>query len=429
MIRWIHMVALPVLLSFSNVSSSGEQPRLPQYDDQTHMGVASCASGVCHGSVRPRTGTSVLQNEYVIWSRMDHHRIAYNTLLTERSKNIANKLGLPNAHEADVCLDCHGDNVPEARQGEKFQITDGVGCEACHGGAGNYLARHDDKETSRQENIDAGLYPTDQPEARARLCLSCHMGLTDKMATHDIMGAGHPRLSFELDTFGILQPAHYRVDEEYKASKWHGSSLTTWIIGQIESARQSLELIRDTLHTDKLFPELSLFDCQACHHPVSEQRWQPLESVGLPPGSVRLNDAHLVMLFAIAQVTDPAIEARLKEQVRGLHADVARGDSVEERVEALMEILDQLREKSVPARNNFDVDLLEEVVELSSGGKVIDYAVAEQAVMAVDMLLSAIDRRQQRKDWLDRLYATVDNEDHFRPAKFAAVMEDFNDLK
>lgn len=423
MTRWIFPA---LLLVSSSIAAEQIQTRLPQYDDRTHMGVASCASGVCHGSVRPRTGTSVLQNEYVVWSRVDHHRIAYKTLLTDRSKSIANKLGLANAHEADICLDCHADNVPETRRGEKFLIDDGVGCEACHGGAEQYLAPHANQETSRKENVEAGLYPTDRPVARARLCLSCHMGLADKMATHEIMGAGHPRLSFELDTFGILQPAHYTVDDEYKTSKWHGSSLTTWIIGQIESARQSLRLIDGQLYADGLFPELSLFDCQACHHPMSERRWQPLERVGLPPGSVRLNDAHFVMLFAIAGVTDPDVEAQLKEQIRGLHADVADGQDLGGRMATIMTMLDRLGEESVPASGEFAPRLLEEIINLCSGGQVIDYVVAEQAVMAVDMLLSTIDKREQREDWLDRLYTTVDNEDHFSPTRFSAVIENFH---
>ena len=87
----------------------------------------------CHGSVRARDATNVAQNEYVIWTRRDRHRAAYNTLLTDDSKRCKN-LGLKSAHEADMCLDCHADNVAVEKRGERFQIDDGVGCEACHGG-------------------------------------------------------------------------------------------------------------------------------------------------------------------------------------------------------------------------------------------------------------------------------------------------------
>ena len=93
-----------------------EAEQLPQYAPQDHLGVATCASGVCHGSVRAREATAVSQNEYVIWSRRDRHRAAYNTLLTDQSKSIAKNLGLKNAHEADMCLDCHADNVAVENQ-------------------------------------------------------------------------------------------------------------------------------------------------------------------------------------------------------------------------------------------------------------------------------------------------------------------------
>ena len=112
-----------------------EAEQLPQYAPQYHLGVATCASGVCHGSVRAREATAVSQNEYVIWSRRDRHRAAYNTLLTDQSKSIAKNLGLKNAHEADMCLDCHADNVAVENRGERFQISEGFGCEACHGGS------------------------------------------------------------------------------------------------------------------------------------------------------------------------------------------------------------------------------------------------------------------------------------------------------
>jgi hypothetical protein len=59
------IVSILVCLTGATTSLAAE---LPQYDGQMHLGVASCASGVCHGSVRPRSGTRVLQNEYVTWS-------------------------------------------------------------------------------------------------------------------------------------------------------------------------------------------------------------------------------------------------------------------------------------------------------------------------------------------------------------------------
>ena len=272
------------------IATAGAGAELPQYSKALHLGVASCASGVCHGSVSPRSSTDILQNEYVVWSRLDRHKNAYSTLLSARSKKIARNLGLKNAHEAKICLDCHADNVAAAKKGTRFQIEDGIGCEACHGGAENYLTSHTDKGVSREQNLSNGLYATDQIAERAVLCFSCHIGSEGKIASHEIMGAGHPRLSFELDTFGVLQPAHYVVDEKYRERKWAGSSLTTWALGQVEASKQTLRLIESKLGGNQLFPELSLFDCHACHHVMSKKRWQQQDRIRQPPGTVRLND-------------------------------------------------------------------------------------------------------------------------------------------
>ena len=138
---------------------------------------------------------------------------------------IAERLGLGPAAQADACLDCHADNVPEALRGERFQLSDGVGCEACHGGAGDWLVAHyNDPGAGHASNVKAGLYPADDLMARGSLCLSCHLGTADKFATHRMMAAGHPRLTFELDTFTELwrlagsQP-HYQVDDDYRHRK------------------------------------------------------------------------------------------------------------------------------------------------------------------------------------------------------------------
>ena len=417
----ILMCTSAMLLFASNVIAE-----LPQYDDTKHLGVASCASSVCHGSVQSRSSTAVRQNEYVIWSRRDRHRISYTTLLNEESKAIAKKLGLINAHEADICLDCHADNVAVELRGPKFQIDDGIGCEGCHGGAENYISSHVDSDTSRIEKLDAGLYPTDDAHARAKLCLSCHLGVGNKMATHEIMGAGHPRISFELDTFSALQPAHYVMDKDYRENKWSGSSVELWSVGQIEASRQTLMLISERLHSKGLFPELALFDCHSCHHSMSDQKWQANERSNLSPGSVRLNDANFVMLFAIASVVSPDMEKSLKASLKGLHSSVNNGGDVKQRISGLLIILDRLdSDLDAADLDSMTTKLRKTIVKRAAAGKLNDYVGAEQATMALDMLLSLEGERSKHAKWLDKLYDSVSDEDHFEPYKFSKVMRQF----
>src|SRR5271168_2033529 len=45
-----------------------------------YSGPGSCAASNCHGSVTPRTTTSVRQTEYSIWASQDRHGRAYTVL-------------------------------------------------------------------------------------------------------------------------------------------------------------------------------------------------------------------------------------------------------------------------------------------------------------------------------------------------------------
>lgn len=321
-----------------------------------------------------------------------------------------------------MCLDCHADNVPVENRGERFQLDDGVGCEACHGGAETYISTHVDDAATHASNIEDGLYETAEPRSRAKLCLSCHLGTSDKMASHDIMGAGHPRISFELDTFGWLQPAHYVVDNDYRERKWAGSSVEVWTVGQVEAARQTLDLINGRLRTGGLFPELALFDCHACHTPMSEQGWAKGGSA-LPPGSVRLNDANFVMLYAIASVFDPAAEKGLKQGMSRLHKGVNKGQNVDAAMSQLLAQLNQLDTKidasSIMGRSD---DLIAAILRTATRSRMVDYVAAEQAVMAVDMLLSATGQRSGHADWLNKAYDSLSNEDKFDSQRFSRVM-------
>ena len=91
---------------------------VPAIDADTHLGVASCASSVCHGKLAEQEQENVWLNEFRIWSNEDRHARAYKTLLNKDSKRIARNLGLANAHTADICLDCHADNVPAEKRGK-----------------------------------------------------------------------------------------------------------------------------------------------------------------------------------------------------------------------------------------------------------------------------------------------------------------------
>ena len=67
-----------------------------------HLGVASCATSVCHGKETEQTGRDVALNEYRIWLEQDRHSQAYRALDGPRSRQIAANLGLPSATTAKI---------------------------------------------------------------------------------------------------------------------------------------------------------------------------------------------------------------------------------------------------------------------------------------------------------------------------------------
>jgi len=185
------------------------------------------------------------------------------------------------------------------------------------GGSQQWIESHTEDNVTHAQNLAKNMYPTEDGFARARLCLSCHYGTGDKLATHRVMGAGHPRLSFELETFTANQPSHYRVDADYLQRKGDFGGFSMWVVGQLETVKSSLGLMQEYLISEhQLVPELYFYDCHACHHPMSDSRWEPTAAkAGVPPGVIRLNDANLLMLLELTRVVLPEHSSRLKAAV------------------------------------------------------------------------------------------------------------------
>lgn len=417
-------VALLYWLIITPVSSTP----LPYQSSEKHLGVASCASSVCHGSIRPNDKYNLPLNEYVIWSQRDSHAKAYETLLSKESKAIAAKLGLRNAHTARICLDCHADNVSKKQRGKGFQLTDGVSCEACHGGSENWIETHANKDVNHQDNVRRGMYPTADFLERANLCLSCHYGNDDKFASHQIMGAGHPRLSFELDTFQALQPAHFQIDEDYKKRKPTASHTKTWALGQIAATKTQLHLLQGRLFSQpSVFPELALFDCHACHtNSMHKLDWRRRINTALSrPGSVPIADGHLRMASVIASQINKSDARKLVELSQALQK--ASGEN-RQRIVNISRRLQKVVEKisSNLARKEFGhtekQQILFNLINMGIKGNFRDYIGAEQAVMAIELIIIDLDKKNQSRQQLDELYKLVKNDETYQPIQFMRAL-------
>ncbi len=413
--------------------------KIPSQDGEIHLGVASCAGSTCHGALAPLPGSNVLQNEYITWQEKDKHSRAYKVLLNDRSKRIAKNLGLKSAHKAQVCLNCHTDNVNAKFRHSTFKLSDGVTCESCHGGAGRWIGTHITPTATHKNNVANGLYPTADPISRAKMCLSCHFGDETRFITHRIMGAGHPRMSFELDTFTAIEPAHFVIDKDYtRRGKINAGSVKTWAIGQVIAINLMLDVLRDpNRNMDGFFPELIVFDCHGCHSPMSKLQWSKREGTGsLGPGIPRFNDSNLLMLMVITSQIDSKISEELKSGLISLHESMRKDrDSMIKSASNLKIVTNKLVQKF--SKHNFEVkdmiNMLNTIVDNAINGNYIDYPVAEQASMAIGSIvkgmtdIGAIDKSKIKvvNNQLEKIYIAVDDPEKFEPSSFIASLKNF----
>ncbi len=411
------------------VFTAGQSQAIEDIFKDKHLGVATCANSVCHGKRGGASSTNVLQNEFVTWSQEDSHSKAYSTLFNEKSKSIAKKLNLKSAHSAKICLDCHADNAPVSMRGPKFQISDGVGCESCHGGSERWIKSHTISNRTHDANLQEGMFPTETGVDRAKLCLSCHLGTKNKLASHFIMGAGHPRLSFELETFTVNQPEHYQVDADYLERKGQFKGFSIWLVGQFEMAKSYTNLFQHYLEVENGFiPELSFFDCHSCHHPMEPVQWQPSRFNGsLPPGVLRPNQSYYSLLTDLLAVYAPERLAVLRAMIEKTeHAATKNRIELIEAVSNLNKTIASIQGNVVidPSDKSKITELRSVIAKNASEGAYRDYAVAEQAFLAIESLTYEIGDQGKVSTELDKLYESLESEHDFNQREFIRMSKE-----
>lgn len=414
----------------------------PAMAQDVHLGAKSCGSSGCHGQVAS-SGSPVLLNEYLTWTKYDKHSQSYAALESERGKRIARNLGLESATESDTCLNCHTTNIAEAQRGPNFDVADGVSCEACHGaGSGAWMGLHIGG-SDHATNVENGLVPVEDPVVRAGICLDCHLGDEDQFATHRIMGAGHPRISFELDSFTAFQPAHYAQDDDYFERKNVVNGVKTWAVGQALAVERNMDLLLDSKYASNgLFPELAFFDCHACHQPMSSSRdgatsWVSRPGTGLGPGVAKLNDANLLMLEVAVGMADEGLAKKMASDIRALHKGTHTSRAA---MTSAAEAVRATAQASVKALSEATIDqaamqaAMAKLTERSAQGYFADYTGAEQATMAMGAIIEAMRTAgfmdeatyADANTKMEKVYAAVDNDERYRRSSFISAVKALN---
>lgn len=431
--RWL--LLLTPALALANDVSRGQMP-----DDDKHMGVATCASSLCHGSSKPLEATPVLQNEYVTWSQFDPHSGAYRLLLNAESQAIARRMGIGPAHQAPECLTCHAEVVPVDNRGPRFQPTDGIGCEACHGGSERWLSTHyQTPEITRADNLLRGLVALERAEVRAETCTGCHVGAADKFANHRMMAAGHPRLVFELDTYTELWRTsggrqHYRKDSDYSQRKTVPASVNVWTVGLVEAARQQVILAEK--HSGPI-PDFAIYACHSCHRDVRVDAFGEGKTMATPPtgvlkalatapGDLRLQDGHARTLLVVAETLALPGREPLAKSLGALQQTANRNPATLPRV--AQDIHRQLTELGAalaahPWNATDKRRVLEAMVVAARSGAYPDPASAEQVAMGMVVLLAGLDMDRARRAEIDALFAALQDDRSYDGKRFKSILE------
>ena len=369
----------------------------------SHVGVASCSGSTCHGRSEA-TGKIVRQDELLIWqneaSPSGAHSRAWQVLTDPRSKAIARRLGIAEASSEPMCLGCHATPAPISARGGRFRLSDGVGCEGCHGAAGAWLASHYAVGASHAGNVARGMVPLEKPRARAEKCLDCHFGSEKQgqFVTHRIMAAGHPRISFELDLFSTLQQ-HHNEDGDYVARKGRPNPVQTWAVGQAMALDRSLALFQNPARgTEGVFPEFYFFDCHTCHRRISDSPAFEPTSVDnpmrpIPEGMPAYNDENMIMLAAAARAVSPQLADRFDRDSRAFHQALAkdRGSATAAAArlrESVRELTEAFSRGAMGRAQVFEI--IDTITSNAIAPRFTNYAGSVQAVMATDTLLSAL---------------------------------------
>lgn len=408
-----------------------------------YQGVASCAGSTCHGRSEG-DGKVVRQDELMHWqepsSKGGAHSRAYAALGSARGQRIAAALGLGNASSASACLGCHATNAGAGERGPRFQLSDGVGCESCHGASSGWLSTHYAVPATHVSNIAQGMIPLENPKARASVCLDCHFGSgkPGQFVTHGMMAAGHPRVAFELDLFSDLQ-RHWDEDADYRQRKGGGDSVRLWAVGQAEAVQRSLGLFaQPQFATEGLFPQFYFFDCHSCHRGIDDQpnRARKFEvnpgrpmPFGLPP----YNDENIIMLSAVAQVLAPGQAGAFDAASRSFHTAMGQGRpqavAAAGRLRAAAAAL-----SSALAARGANPDSAFAVIDAIAGRAIsprfTDYSGSAQAVMGVDTLLNALVREGRItvgaaagiRAQVNRAYAAVASPASYDPPAFRTAL-------
>ncbi len=409
----------------------------PGHEQAKYLGPGSCAATACHGGVQPRDTTKVLQNEYSTWVVQDRHSRAYAVLTQPLAERMAATLKIGAPEKAQKCLVCHALSVPASEAGRQFDLSEGVSCESCHGPSSEWLGPHVQASARHAEMVRLGLVDNKNLTVRAEKCLTCHLGSEGMQVDHEMLAAGHPDLTFELDSFDSIEPPHW-VEKGPDQKQAIGDPLygvRIWSVGQAVQLRQSM--LRLAMHASgPVWPEYTELDCFTCHHSLTKPSESWRQAAGYPErraGNPPYNEARYVVFRHFARSVDPETASVLEKKMTEVYQMAselqpnreklaAEARSTAETARALTAKVETATYD--PARTTALMrDISGDAAAISFEGE----RSAEQAFMALDSLYIANSQQAPAnpavRSAIDGMYKLLENPSAYNAPLFAAQMK------
>jgi hypothetical protein len=400
-----------------------------------YNGPGGCASSSCHGSIQARQITRVGQNEYSIWAGQDKHARAYQVLSNAVSLRIGKILHIGQPDQSQKCLVCHALAVAPDQRAESFELIDGVSCEVCHGPASGWLGPHTTKDWPHEKSVQLGMYDTRDLIKRSERCLSCHLGTAEKFVDHEMIAAGHPDLTFELNLFSAVMPRHWKEPSDYA---WRG--VQVWGVGEAVQLQKGLERLARRASSPN-WPEYAELDCFACHHSLTkpEDSWrQEMGYAGRQPGVPAWNESRYVVFRHIAKRINPEAAGQLDAAILKLTGLLGQrngnvreiASSATDAAALASQFSQRLNAKTYD--QEFTLSVMRSIAQDGDAISARGQRAAEQAAMSLDSLFVAYKQNTKSaneaelRDAINGLFQQVDNPSAYHAPRFAAQMQKVN---
>jgi hypothetical protein len=228
------------------------------------VGTQSCSTTGCHGAA----GKRGISSAFTRFAADDPHEQAFLLLYSDSSRRMIRRLrGEPQTHLnepayfaalQEKCIGCHATPPSESTKSNRLEsYLTGITCESCHGAAADWEFTHFQRGVK-----SSGLANLSDLSVRATVCAECHIGPKTMLGrtydvNHDLIAAGHPRLTFEFEAQLANLPAHWGTAKDVK------SHFEAWRLGELATASQ-----QDKLYAARAAPEFASHRCFDCHHGI-----------------------------------------------------------------------------------------------------------------------------------------------------------------